>query len=34
VSREQETSWLKAQAADLQEALKQIGERLQNLEQE
>jgi hypothetical protein len=34
VSREQETSWLKAQATDLQEALKQIGERLQNLEQE
>ena len=34
MSHEQETSWLKAHAANLQEALKQIDERLQNLEQE
>jgi hypothetical protein len=33
-SREQETSWLKARAADLQEALNQINERLNDLEQE
>ena len=34
MSREQETSWLKGRAADLQEALRQINERLSDLEQE
>lgn len=34
VSPEQETSWLKARAAELQAALKQISERLDSLEQE
>jgi len=33
-SREQEASWLKTRATDLQEALKQINERLNSLEQE
>ena len=34
VSPEQETSWLKARAAELEAALKHISERLDNLEQE
>lgn len=34
VSREQEQDWLKAQAADMEEALKQIRERLNELEQD
>jgi len=32
VSREQETSWLKAQASDLQAALRRTNERLEELE--
>jgi hypothetical protein len=34
MSSEQETSWLKAQAANLEDALKEIKERLNDLEQE
>ncbi len=34
VSGEQEQDWLKAQAADMEEALKQIRERLNELEQD
>lgn len=34
MSAEQETSWLKAQAADLKDALQQISERLNKLESE
>ncbi len=34
MTQEQEAGWLKAQAADLEEELKQINERLSSLEQE
>jgi hypothetical protein len=34
VSGQQEQDWLKAQAADMEEALKQIRERLNELEQD